>query len=306
MDKYGFMLELNNCLGFRFIEGGNISGEIKGLQYEIFFINGNSLFVRTRVRLFGDVPFRDHIEKTFKELKSFESFTLAEDIITLHADASQLSEDDAFTMSEDITIFSEKLLEAGYKDSTPAKPIDERFEEAKRSYQNETANPVIVYDENPEAAIPGRVGFGITGALIGAAVAMLLWIVLSLFNYMMPYVLGAVLVVAVPLIVYELFSGVRTSAFQIGTCLFISGFALFMGERLIWTFTLLRWYSDISFVRAYREVPYMIQDEIVSANDYYIDYIIIFAALVLFYIVIFRNYITGGMTVSDMLKKRNR
>ena len=304
MDNYSFLLEINNCLGFSFTGNEKIAGEISGLQYEIFFIDEVSLFARTRVRLFGDVPFRDHIETAYREMQSFESFSIAEDIINLHAKTVSLSEDKAFAIAEELTVFSGKLSSLGYKDSTPAKEITERFAEAGNAFRQEAEPSVVLREERSDGALPRRIGSGIFGAVAGAALTMVIWILLSMLNYMTPYIIGAVFVVAVPVIAYEKLSDSRTSAVQIGISLFFSIFALLLGERLIWTFTLLRWYSNITFSRAYFEVPYMVKDGIVSTNDYYQDYIIIIAAVVLFYIVVFWNYIKGGLTISDLMKKR--
>ena len=117
--------------------------------------------------------------------------------------------------------------------------------------------------------------------------------------------LGAVVLCALPIVFYEMFSKAKTSPVEISFCLFITTVALLLGDRINWSVTLMRYYV-ISFDLAYREVPYLVQDGIYDAMEYYRDYIIMFVPLVILYFIIFRNYITGGKTVLQLLKKKNQ
>ena len=123
---------------------------------------------------------------------------------------------------------------------------------------------------------------------------------------MWPFVLGAVLVVIAPILLYEVFTKEKTSAVQITICLFFSGVGLLLGDRLIWTFDLLRNFDEVTFEQAYWEVPYLVEDGFVNSTDYYQDIIVIIAALVIFTIIFFGNYIKGGLTVTELLSKRKR
>jgi hypothetical protein len=305
LDRYNFLAELNNYLDFKFAGLGKVSGERNGIYSEIFFADDDRLMVRTSVRLFGDLPYKDHIEGVFRKLSSFHSYSLNEDEIELLS-VEITDVDSAFNVSQDVILFFKEMADLGYKDSTPARDINERLEEARQA-QHEMLGVTSVHpDDETERALPSRIGFGILGAVIGAAVSMGIWIVLSMLNYMFPFIFGAIVVVMAPLVLYELFSGQKTSAIQIGICLFLSVVALLLGDRIIWSLNLLDWYHDIDFAMAYWEVPYLVEDGIVEAFDYYRDYIVMFAPVLLFYFIVIRNYLTGGMTVRELMAKRTR
>lgn len=305
MDRYNFLAELNNYLDFKFAGLGKVSGERNGIYSEIFFADDDRLMVRTSVRLFGDLPYKDHIEGVFQKLSSFHSYSLNEDEIELLS-VEITDVDSAFNVSQDVILFFKEMADLGYKDSTPARDINERLEEARQAQQEMLGVTSVHPDDETERALPSRIGFGILGAVIGASVSMGIWIVLSMLNYMFPFVFGAIVVVMAPLVLYELFSGQKTSAIQIGICLFLSVVALLLGDRIIWSLNLLDWYHDIDFAMAYWEVPYLVEDGIVEAFDYYRDYIVMFAPVLLFYFIVIRNYLTGGMTVRELMTKRTR
>lgn len=305
MDKYNFLAELINYLDFKFAGLGKVSGERDGISSEIFFADDDRLMVRTSVRLFGDLPYKDHIESVFQKLSYFDSYSLNEDVIELlSVEVSDV--DFAFNVSQDIILFFKEMADLGYKDSKPAQDINERLEEARQAQQDMLGITPVHTDDEAERALPARIGFGILGAVIGAAVSMGIWVVLSMLNYMFPFVFGAILVVMTPLILYELLSGQKTSAVQIGICLFLSVVALLLGDRIIWSLNLLDWYHDIDFSMAYWEVPYLVEDGIVEAFDYYRDYLVMFAPVLIFYFIVIRNYLTGGMTVRELMAKRRR
>ena len=115
--------------------------------------------------------------------------------------------------------------------------------------------------------------------------------------------MGAVLLCALPIIFYELFSKEKTSSLEISFCLFITTVALLIGDRINWAVTLIRYYA-ITFQQAYLEVPYLVEDGIYDAMEYYRDYIIMFLPLVILYFIIIRNYISGGKSVIQLLKKK--
>ena len=306
MDTFSFLTELNNYLDFKHAGLGKISGESSGIHLDIFFSDYDRLTVRTSVRLFGDLPFKDHVESAFQNLSAFQSYSLNEDVIELLSD-ELTNVDYAFNVSQDIISFSKTLADLGYKSSVSspdAKAVTDGAVQTLLGMQGFTS---VQKDENLMRALPPRVGLGILGAVIGAAVSMGIWILISLMlNYVWPFAFGAILVVIAPLLCYELFSRQKTSAVQIMVCLFLTVVALLLGERLIWAFNLLDWYYNIDFSTAYWEVPYLVEDEIVEAFDYYRDYLIMAVPLVIFYFMIIRNYFTGGMTVMEMMSKRKR
>ena len=302
MDSRDFLIELNSGLNFHFAGQSVITGTYGGYNYEISFDPYGRLKVHTTVRLFGDLPLEEHIAEAYRKLSSFSSYTLVEDTIDLFADTEVLDEDKAFSITVDISSFSGTLNSFGYKTVSAPEPETEPVQQTA-AYQN----PVISQIEpEEEPYLPRKIGLGILGALIGAAASMGLWIVLSMTNYMWPFVIGAVVVLIAPILMYEVFTKEKTSAVQITISLFFSTVALLLGDRLIWTFDLMRNYDDVTFEQAYWEIPYLVEDGIVNSTDYYQDYIVIVIAIVLFTIIFFGNYIKGGMSVSQMFAKRNR
>ena len=309
MDNREFLQTLNDYLVFNNAGPGKIAGEIKSFRYEICFVSSNLLNVHTAVKLFGDAPFKDHIENAFSQLDSFTSYTLDNDNIDLLADLSVLSEDAAFSITANLTTFSEALASYGYKSSfpEPRRTVDWVTGEAQQEHPEIIQQPEIQdEEEEPELALPKRFGFGMLGAFIGAAVGMGFWVLISMLNYMFPFILGAIIVVLLPLIFYELFAKTKTSALQLGFCLFLSVVGLLLGDRLIWTFNLLSWYDDITFSTAYWEVPHIVEDGIVDAFDYYQDYIVMIGSLLIFYVMIVINYIKGGKTILELLSSGKR
>lgn len=306
VDVYGFFVELNNYLGFKFVSSNVVAGECGGLYYELCFISYGSLKVHTEPRLFGDDPYRPHIEDAFGKLRFFKSYTLVNGNVELFVDVTDVTEDTAFSIMEDLTSFSETLSALGYKCTVPQSPV----------FEPQKSEPVTQYDQmsyqqtddsgEDSRALPRRIPLGILGALLGMAGGLLIWVTLSLTNYMVAFVLGIVIAVMLPIILYEVFSREKTSAVEIGICLFVTLLLIFLGDRLIWTFDLLRWYEDITFSQAYYEVPYMVEDEIVEAFSYYEDYIIALAALILFYFIVIRNYLKGLPSVLATVKAMNR
>ena len=301
MDEYGFFVELKNYLGFAFDGDKKIAGSINGLKYEICFESFHSLRVHSVMRLYGDDPFKDHIESAFQKLEFFKSYAIVNDNVFLFAEVRELTEDTAFSITEDITSFSSALSALGYKSSSDDTPAP-----GTNAYYEQVMTQQGIKKDDPPLTLPKNMPMGIAGALLGAVGATFIWFLLGMTNYSTPFILGAVLVVTAPIVLYELFSKERTSSFQIGICLFLSLLGIFVGERFIWTVTLLYWYDDISFEIAYREVPYLVEDGIVEKFDYYKDYIISFAALAIMYFVIIRNYLTGGKTVKELLTAKRR
>lgn len=304
MDTYEFLVELNNYLGFRFINSNIVAGDFGGLYYEISVVPDVFLKVHSEIRLFGDDPFKDHIKAAFEKLKFFKTYSLVNANLDLVIEPVTLSEDTAFSIMEDLTSFSETLTALGYK-SVSSGDKGAAKEETDSVPGQVAANP-NVSDKEDKPALPANMLRGIAGALIGTAGATFVWFLLAMTNYMSPFVIGAVLVAAVPVIMYELFSQERTSAFQIGICMFFSLLGIFIGERLIWTYTLIMWYRDITFEQAYYEIPHIVEDGIVEKFDYYKDYLVCFAALAIMYFVIIRNYLTGGKTINELLTSRKK
>ena len=309
MDNREFLQTLNDYLVFSNAGPGKIAGEIKGYRYEICFVGSNLLNVHTAVKLFGDDPFKDHIENAYSQLDTFTSYSLDKDNIDLLADISVLSEDVAFSITANLTTFSEALASYGYKSSfpEPKRTVDWVTGEVQQEQPAYIQEPEISEEEEePRLALPRRFGFGMLGAFIGAAVGMGFWVLISMLNYMFPFVLGAIIVVLLPLIFYEMFAKTKTCALQLGFCLFLSVVGLLLGDRLIWSFNLLSWYDDITFSTAYWEVPYIVEDGIVDTFDYYQDYIVMIGSLLIFYGLIGYNYIKGGKTVLELLRSGKR
>lgn len=304
MDSRDFLIELNSSLNFHFAGQNIITGTYGGFVYEIGFEPDGRLKVHTVVRLFGDLPLEEHIEEAYRKLSSFSSYTLTEDNLDLYADAEVLDEDKAFSITVDISSFSGTLNAFGYKNPEAPEPEIETEPVQQQTYQNQVVSQPE--PDEPEPHLPRKIGLGILGAIVGTAASMGLWILLAMTNYMMPFVFGAVLVVILPILLYEVFTKEKTSAVQITISLFFSAVGLILGDRLIWTFDLMKNFDDITFEQAYWEVPYLVEDGFVDSMDYYQDYIVIVIALVLFAVIFFSNYIRGGLTVSQMLAKRKR
>lgn len=303
MDARDFLIELNSSLNFHFAGQSVITGTYGGYIYEISFEPDGRLKAHTNVRLFGDLPVEEHIAEAYRKLSCFSSYTLVEDSIDLFADAESLDEDKVFSITVDISSFSGTLNSFGYKTVAAPEPETESVQQPA-AYQNPVISQIETDEEEPH--LPRKIGLGILGALIGTVASVGLWILLSLTNYMWPFVLGAIVVLIAPILLYETFTKEKTSAVQITISLFFSAVGLILGDRLIWTFDIMRNFDDVTFEQAYWEIPYLVEDGIVNSTDYYQDYIVIVIALVLFTIIFFGNYIKGGMSVSKLLSKRAR
>lgn len=300
MNNYDFFIELNNYLSFNFDGPLKLVGEIQGIVFEVLYDNVGTLKAHTAVRLFGDDPYPDHIESAYAKTQAFMFYNLDHENIDLVIDANQLSEEKAFDICQDLNAFAGCLSALMYKSGAEQKDIAERLDEARAAQQQ-----AMIYPDKDELdkPLPDHFLRGMFGAVIGAAVGILAWLVLAIVNYMWPYVLGAVLLCALPIIFYELFSKEKTSSLEISFCLFITTVALLIGDRINWAVTLIRYYA-ITFQQAYLEVPYLVEDGIYDAMEYYRDYIIMFLPLVILYFIILRNYITGGKSVIQLLKKK--
>ncbi len=301
MDKYSYLVELNNFLDYKFAGIGAVSGDSCGIRFVIYFAEENRLTVTATVRLFGDLPFRDHIDGAFKKLSSFYSYSLEEDRIELFSEEIK-DNDSALNLSEDITLFARTLSELGYKDAAPQKDSDEK---AADTLSEQEALGIIPIREEPEA-VPSRTLFGIFGGLLGAAGSLILFIGLGYLDYLWPYVLGAVIVVLAPAVCYELLSKQKTSSVQIVICLFLSVVVLLLGDRIIWSIGLMNSFSDIDFEMAYFEVPYLVEDGFIEASDYYRGYFIMFIPLVIFYFIFIWNYLRGGMTILQLMTAKRK
>lgn len=306
MDTYEFLVELNNYLGFKITGPNTVAGDFGGIYYDISVVPDVYLRVHSRIRLFGDEPYKDHIKSAFEELRFFKKYSLTNDNIELLIEPVTLSEDTAFSITEDLTSFSRSLTALGYKSVTDKANAFFTQQEVQEQTSGQAApQPAAAEDKTPQV-LPKNMWKGIIGALIGTVASVLIWFLLAMVNSMMPFILGLLLVVTVPAVLYELFSKEKTSAVQIGICLFLSLLGIFVGEKFIWTYTLLTWYSDVTFKQAYYAVSYLVDEGIVDAFDYYKDYICAFAALAIMYFVIIRNYLTGGLTVRELLSARKK
>ena len=302
MNNYDFFIELNNYLGFNFDGPLKLVGNIKGIVFEVLYDNVGTLKAHTAVRLFGDDPYTEHVETAYAKTQAFKCYNIDHENVDLIIDANQLTEDKAFDICQDLNAFAECLTALMYKSDQEQKDIAERLDEARVAQQQAMIYPD---KEELEKHLPDHFIRGMFGALIGAIVGILIWLVLAILNYMWPYVLGAVVLCALPIIFYEMFSKEKTSAVEISFCLFITTIALMLGDRINWAVTLMRYYA-VDFSLAYREVPYLVEDGLYDAIEYYRDYVIMFGPLLILYFIIFRNYITGGKSVIQLLKKKKQ
>ena len=302
MNNYDFFIELNNYLGFNFDGPLKLVGNIKGIVFEVLYDNVGTLKAHTAVRLFGDDPYTEHIESAYAKTQAFMDYKIDHENVDLIIDQNQLSEDKAFDICQDLNAFADCLAALMYKSDAEQKDIAERLDEARIAQQQAMIYPD---KEELEKHLPDHYIRGMFGALIGAMAGILLWLVLAVLNYMWPYVMGAIVLCALPIVFYEMFSKEKTSAVEISFCLFITTVALLLGNRLNWAVTLMRYYV-ISFDLAYREVPFLVEDGIYDAIEYYRDYIIMFVPLAIFYFIVIRNYITGGKSVTQLLKKKKQ
>ena len=302
MDRYSFLIELNSSLDFHLEGQDKTKGTFGEYYYVISFEPDGRIRVHTNVRLFGDLPLREHIESAYEKLTSFSSYTLEDDSIDLYADIDGLTSDKAFAITVDLSSFSNTLKSFGYKSAELPKPAEEPIQQNYNDSYQQTA----VIQEEPVRHLPRGIGRGILGAFIGAVGSMGLFILLSLTNYMTAFIFGVILVLIVPVLLYEVFSKEKTSGIQITISFFFSTVALLLGDRLIWTFDLMRNFDELTFSDAYWEVPYLVEDGALDWMDYYQDFIAIFAALALFLIFFCINYIKGGKNVRELLSKRTR
>ena len=78
---------------------------------------------------------------------------------------------------------------------------------------------------------------------------------------------------------------------------------MLMGDRLIWTINLIDWVPGATFAQAYAEVPYLVQDEVVTAEMYFRDFFLMAFALTFVYLITFLNFIVMKVTIADWFKK---
>lgn len=303
MDRYSFLIELNSSLDFHLSGQDTIKGTFGEYDYVISFEPDGRIRVHTSVRLFGDLPLKEHIETAYEKLTSFSSYTLVDDRIDLYAHGDVLTPDKAFAITVDLSSFSNALRSFGYKSAELPKTVEEPVQQ---NYNDSYQRPAAIVKDEPVRHLPKGIGRGILGAFIGAVGSMGLFILLSLTNYLMAFIFGVILVLIVPILLYEVFSKEKTSGIQITISFFFSTVALLLGDRLIWTFDLMRNFDELTFSDAYWEVPYLVEDGALEWMDYYQDYLVIFAGLVLFLIFFCINYIKGGISVRELLTKKTR
>lgn len=300
MDKYAFLLELNSNLAMK-ISGNEIKGDLGKLFFTITFTKDLNLSVSTKVFLFGDYPLKDHIQAAYDKTSCFSEYVLENEYLELIVPRENLSMDTAFNISQDIIVFANALNEYGYKST--ASPID--ITGGKSTLQGEYYSEDVKEDleKVPLYLKSPRMGWGILGAVIATLVSLFLLIVAGMANSWF-FFLPAVFIVAVlPLILYEVFAKERVCLIGIGVCLVLTIFAMLMGDRLIWTINLIDWIPGASFAAAYAEVPYLVEDEVVTAEMYYRDFFLMGFALVFVYLITFLNFIVMKLSIADWFKK---
>lgn len=300
MDKYAFLLELNSNLEMK-ITGNEIKGDLGNLFFTISFTPDVSLRVHTKAYLFGDLPMADQIKSAFEKTSAFADYILEDENINLFVPHEDLSMDTAFNIAQDIIVFANALASYGYKSTSSQIAFSGGTSTLQGEYYSdqvkEEAEKEPLYLKSP------RMGIGIVGAVIATIITLFLLIVSGMANswfFFLPAIfIGAVL----PLLMYEIFAKERVCLIGIGVCLALTVFAMLMGDRLIWTINLIDWIPGATFAQAFAEVPYLIEDEVVTAEMYYRDFFLMGFALVFVYLITFLNFIVMKLSIADWFKK---
>ena len=300
MDKYAFLLELNSNLEMK-ISGNEINGYLGNLLFRISFTPDYSLKVSTKVYLFGDYPLKEHIKSAYEKTSSFADYVLENESLDLYVPRENLSMDTAFNISQDILVLANALSALGYKSSNSQIDIVGGKSTLQGEYYSDQITDVT--EKEPLYLKSPRMGWGILGAVIATVVSLFLLIVSGMANSWF-FFLPAVFIVAVlPLVLYEVFAKERVCLIGICVCLVLTIFAMLMGDRLIWTVNLIDWIPGATFAQAFAEVPYLVEDEVVTAEMFYRDFFLMGFALVFVYLITFLNFIVMKLSIGEWFKK---
>ncbi|PWJ70498.1 hypothetical protein B0O40_0338 [Ruminococcaceae bacterium R-25] len=303
MDKYAFLLELNSNLAMK-ISGNEITGDLGNLFINIAFTKDLDLCVSTKVFLFGDYPLKDHIQAAYDKTSCFSEYDLENENLELIVPRENLSMDTAFNISQDIIVFANTLNGYGYKSTESSIDIHGGKSTVRGEFYSEEIKEDL--EKTPIYLKSPRMGWGILGAVIATIVSLFLMVVAGMVNswffYLPAIFIGAVL----PLLLYEIFAKERVCLIGIGVCLVLTIFAMLMGDRFIWTMNLIDWIPGATFAQAYAEVPYLVEDEVVTAEMYYRDFFVMGFAVVFVYLITFLNFIVMKVTIADWFKKNTK
>ena len=302
MDKYAFLLELNSNLEMK-ITGNEIKGDLGNLFFTISFTPDVNLKVLTKAYLFGDLPMADHIKSAYEKTSCFADYILEDELVALFVPHEDLSIDNAFNIAQDIMVFANALASFGYKSTNSQIAFSGGASNLQGEYYSDMIKDEEVNDVPKESYFKSpRLGWGILGASIGTIISLFLCVVAGMTNSWF-FFLPAILVVSfLQLLMYEIFAKERVCGIGIIVCFVLTVFAMLMGDRLIWTMNLIDWIPGATFAQAYAEVPYLVQDEVVTLGDYLRDFFLMFGMLAVVYLLTILNYFKMKVSIIEWFK----
>ncbi|MBR4403616.1 MAG: hypothetical protein IKT10_00730 [Clostridiales bacterium] len=302
MDKYAFLLELNTNLGMK-ISDNEINGDVSGLTIKVCYTPDGSLRVNTKAYIGGQNAFKEHVQSAFNKTSTFADFILENEVIDLYAPKETLSMDAAFNIAQDIMIFATTLTAMGYKSTNS--PID--IEGGVSMLQGEYYSGDVKDDSETSRFYlkSPRMGMGILGAFIGTIITLFLCVVAGMTNSWIFFIPAVMIGSFLPVFLYELLAKERVCFIGIIVCLLFTLFALLLGDRLVWAITLIDFFPDVTFLEAFLEVPYLVEDGVVAPMDYYKDFIMIFSCFGLIYLLAFVNFFFRKATIMELVKNNN-
>ena len=301
MDKYAFLLELNSNLELK-ITGNEINGDLGNLTFRISFTPDISLRVHTKAYLFGDYPMKDQVQGAFEKTSCFADYILEDEKIDLYIPHEKLIMDDAFNIAQDILAFSNALNLLGYKSSNSQISVSGAVSTLHGEYYSDTVKddtdePKEFYLKSP------RMGWGILGAVIATAVSLFLFVVAGITNNWIFFIPIVFVVSFLQVLMYEIFARERICFIGIIVTFVLTLIAMLLGDRLVWTINLIDWFPGATFAQAFAEVPYLVEDEVVSLSDYLRDFIIMLIFFGSVYLLTFANFFVMKLSIGEWFKK---
>lgn len=301
MDKYAFLLELNTNLEMK-ISGNEINGDLGYLTFRISFTPDVSLRVHTKAYLFGDYPMKDHIQSAFEKTSSFADYILEDDNIDLYIPHENLSMDAAFNIAQDILAFANALASYGYKSTNSQIAFSGAASNLQGEYysdmiKEEPEGPNELYLKSP------RMGWGILGAVIATVISLFLFVVAGMTNSWFFFIPAIIVVSFLALLLYEILAKERICLIGIIVCFCLTLFAMLLGDRLVWTMNLIDWIPGATFGQAFAEVPYLVEYQVVEFWDYAMDFVYMFSALAIVYLITMLNFLRTKCSIYEWFKK---
>ena len=301
MDKYAFLLELNANLEMK-ISGNEINGDLGYLTFRISFTPDVSLRVHTKAYLFGDYPMKEHIQSAFEKTSCFADYILENENIDLYIQHEKLSVDAAFNIAQDILAFANALASYGYKSSNSQIAFSGAVSNLQGEYysdmmKEEPEGPNEVYLKSP------RMGWGILGASIATIITLFLYVVAGMTNSWFFFIPAMIVGSFLALLLYEILAKERVCLIGIIVCFCLTVFAMILGDRLVWTMNLMDWVPGATFAQAFAEVPYLVEDGVVGFMDYAMDFIYMFSALAIVYLITILNFLRTKLSIIEWFKK---